>query len=218
MIPLDLLRDGSFRVSVVASLSCFVGQGAAMVALPFHLQHGLGLDALRAGLLITPWPLTHALVSPLVGRLTGRVRGAWLSASGGALLSVGLASLARRPVDDGALALAPFVAMCGAGFALFQVPNNRNMLLSAPDRRSGAAGGVQGAARLTGQTLGGVVVTLLFTASTSELAPRLALGAAAAMTLFAGLVSVLRASPLDSPAPSQILAPSSRQGEVAGAP
>lgn len=203
MIPLDLLRDGSFRVSVVASLSCFVGQGAAMVSLPFHLQHGLGLDTLHAGLLITPWPLTHALVSPLVGRLTGRVRGAWLSAAGGAMLSLGLAALAHRPTDDSPLALAPFVALCGAGFALFQVPNNRNMLLSAPEHRSGAAGGVQSAARLTGQTLGGVLVTLLFTATSRELAPRIGLGIAAALTLSAGLVSLLRASPRDDAAATQ---------------
>jgi DHA2 family multidrug resistance protein-like MFS transporter len=49
MIPLDLLRDGSFRISVVASVCVFIGQGAAMVSLPFYLQHVLGQDALRTG-------------------------------------------------------------------------------------------------------------------------------------------------------------------------
>ena len=33
LIPLDLLRSRPFRVSVVASVCCFTGQAAAMVAL-----------------------------------------------------------------------------------------------------------------------------------------------------------------------------------------
>ena len=62
-----MLRDSSFRVSVIASICCFSGQSAALVALPFYLQHGLGQDALHTGLLITPWPLTVALVAPIAG-------------------------------------------------------------------------------------------------------------------------------------------------------
>jgi DHA2 family multidrug resistance protein-like MFS transporter len=69
LVPLDLLGDASFRVSVAASVCCFVGQSAALVALPFYLEHGLGLTTLRTGLLITPWPLTVALVAPIAGRL-----------------------------------------------------------------------------------------------------------------------------------------------------
>jgi DHA2 family multidrug resistance protein-like MFS transporter len=193
MIPVDLLRTGSFRVSVFASICCFVGQSAAMVSLPFYLQHGLGQDALRTGLLITPWPLSVALAAPLAGRLAGRVPGAWLCALGGFALALGLAALALWPLQGEPLMLVPFVVLCGAGFGLFQVPNNRNMFLSAPRARSGAAGGVQSTARLTGQTLGSVIMTLLFALTSSALAPRIGLGIAAVLTLAAGLVSVLRA-------------------------
>ena len=41
LIPLDLLRADSFRISVIASVCCFAGQTAGMVALPYFLQHGL---------------------------------------------------------------------------------------------------------------------------------------------------------------------------------
>lgn len=195
MIPLDLLRVGSFRVSVIASVFCFVGQSAAMVSLPFYLQHGLGLDALQTGLLITPWPLTVAVMAPIAGRLVDRVSGGWLCALGGALLGLGLASAALWPLHGQPFMLIPFVVLCGVGFGLFQVPNNRNMLLSAPRGRSGAAGGLQGTARLTGQTLGAVLMTLLFATMSMDVAPRLGLGIAAVMTLLAGLISTLRAAP-----------------------
>lgn len=195
MIPLDLLREGAFRISVIASVCCFVGQSAAMVSLPFYLQHGLGQDALRTGLLITPWPLTVALVAPIAGRLASRVSGALLCALGGALLALGLTAAALWPLQGRPLALMPFLVLCGVGFGLFQVPNNRNMFLSAPRARSGAAGGMQGTARLTGQAIGGVLMTLLFALTSIDLAPRIGLGIAAALTLVAGLVSTLRALP-----------------------
>lgn len=193
MIPLDLLREPPFRLAVLASVCCFVGQSAAMVSLPFHLQHGLGLDALRAGLLITPWPLTVAIVAPIAGRLSDRFSAAVLCAAGGGLLALGLACASLVPPDGGPFVLVPFVVLAGVGFGLFQVPNNRTLLLSAPRERSGAAGGMQGTARLTGQTIGALLVTLLFTTTSIDRAPRLGLALASVLTASAGLVSLLRA-------------------------
>jgi MFS transporter, DHA2 family, multidrug resistance protein len=86
--------------------------------------------------------------------------------------------------------------LCGLGFGLFQVPNNRNMFLSAPRERSGAAGGMQATARLAGQTAGGVVMSLLFAVASVEAAPRIGLGIGAVLTLLAGLMGLLRAKPL----------------------
>lgn len=192
MIPLDLLGDPSFRISAIASVCCFAGQSAAMVSLPFYLQHGLGQDALRTGLLITPWPLSVAIAAPIAGRLAERVSGGTLCALGGGLLALGLAAAALWPLRGQPLALIPLLVLCGTGFGLFQVPNNRNLFLSAPRARSGAAGGIQGTARLTGQTMGAVIMTVLFTFTSFDEAPRIGLKIAALLTLVAGLVSVLR--------------------------
>jgi len=78
-------------------------------------------------------------------------------------------------------------------FGLFNVPNNRTMFLTAPRERSGAAGGLQGVARLTGQTLGAVAMTLLFEVSPLGEAPRIGLMLGALLTLVAGVISMLRA-------------------------
>jgi DHA2 family multidrug resistance protein-like MFS transporter len=195
LIPLDLLRSHSFRVSVMASVCCFAGQTLGMVALPFYLQHGLGQSTFMTGLYITPWPLSVAAIAPITGRLSDRVPGAWLCALGGAALAVGLAGLSLWPSRAGPAPLMPFIVLCGLGFGLFQAPNNRNMLLSAPRERSGAAGGMQGTARLAGQTMGAVMMTLLFTLTSLEAAPRIGLAIGAALSLAAGLVSTLRARP-----------------------
>ncbi len=192
LIPLDLLRAASFRTSVIASVACFAGVTMGLLALPFFLQHSLGQDTLMTGLYMTPWPLMVAIVAPLAGRLTDRVSTAWLCAAGGVCLSVGLAATSLWPLQGRPLALVLLTTLCGLGFGLFQVPNNRNMLLSAPRERSGAAGGMQATARLAGQTAGGIVMSLFFTIASVDAAPRIGLGIGALLTLAAGLVSTLR--------------------------
>jgi DHA2 family multidrug resistance protein-like MFS transporter len=192
LIPLDLLRAFPFRISVIASVCCFAGQAASMVALPFYLQHQLGQDTFRTGLYMTPWPLTVAVAGPVAGRLANRISTAWLCAVGGMVLAVGLAAACVWPLNNRPLPLVPLMMLCGLGFGMFQVPNNRNMLLAAPRARSGAAGGMQGTARLAGQTAGAVLMTLLFTLTSTAIAPRVGLGVSAVLALAAGGVSVLR--------------------------
>jgi len=191
LIPLDLLRVSPFRISVIASACCFAGQTAALVALPFYLQHGLKQNTVMTGLYLTSWPLTVALAAPIAGRLANHVATAWLCAAGGACLTIGLAAAAMWPLHDGPLPLVAFTMLCGLGFGLFNVPNNRNMFLAAPSERSGAAGGMQGAARLVGQTAGAVIMTLLFTLTSVETAPRIGLGIGSVLTLVAAFVSLL---------------------------
>lgn len=191
LIPLDLLRVSPFRISVIASACCFAGQTAALVALPFYLQHGLKQNTVMTGLYLTSWPLTVALAAPIAGRLANHVATAWLCAAGGACLTIGLAAAAMWPLHDGPLPLVAFTMLCGLGFGLFNVPNNRNMFLAAPSERSGAAGGMQGTARLVGQTAGAVIMTLLFTLTSVETAPRIGLGIGSVLTLVAAFVSLL---------------------------
>jgi DHA2 family multidrug resistance protein-like MFS transporter len=116
-----------------------------------------------------------------------------LCAAGGLSLGLGLVSAALWPLGDDVRPMLLFAAVCGLGFGLFQTPNNRNMFLSAPLERSAASGGLQGAARLTGQTAGDVLMTLLFTRTSMGTAPRLGLGIGGALALLAGLVSLSRA-------------------------
>ncbi len=193
LIPLDLLRNASFGISVIASVLCFSGVAAGLVALPFHLQQVLGLNAWKTGLFLTPWPLTVALTAPLAGRAAKSVSTARLCAAGGVLLATGLVLASIwRPHGQPAV-LMTFTALSGLGFGLFNVPNNRNLFLSAPRERSGAAGGMQGTARLTGQATGALIMTLLFAARPVESAAQMGLWIGAALTLAGGVVSTLRA-------------------------
>lgn len=199
LLPLDLLRVPVIGLAVAASVCNFAGQMVAFVALPFLLQHDLGRDQVETGLLITPWAIAVALMAPLAGQLSDRFSTATLCAIGGALTATGLALLAAMPHAVGIAGFAALVALAGLGFGLFQTPNNRAMLGAAPRARSGGAGGLQGTARLSGQTLGSTVVGLTFLAA-PEVAPIAALALGACFALAGGAVSLVRRLRTDPPA------------------
>jgi DHA2 family multidrug resistance protein-like MFS transporter len=192
LIPLDLLRARSFRLSVIASVCCFIGQMAGIIALAFYLQHELGRSAFEAGLYLTCWPLTVALAAPLSGRLSDRFSTDLLCVVGGICLAAGLGLAAFWPLHGNLIPLVLFMVLSGLGFGFFQTPNNRNMLLSAPKERSGAAGGMQGMARLSGQTAGSVLLLVLFGLMSTEAAPHLGLAIGAAFAFAAGMISLLK--------------------------
>lgn len=192
LIPIDLLRSASFAVSIIASICCFTGQTAGQVSLPFFVQHELKQTPAAAALYMVVWPLAVAVMAPLAGRLVRHAPMGRICALGAALLATGLVAIALWPSKGDAQLLVPLLAICGAGFGLFQVANNRNMFLSASPERSAAAGGMQGTARLTGQTAGTLLVAQLYVLMPVYAVPQIAIGFGAAFTLTAGLISLFR--------------------------
>ncbi|WP_176082248.1 MFS transporter [Edwardsiella tarda] len=192
LLPIDLMRIPVFALSIATSICSFCAQMLALVSLPFFLQRTLGYGEVATGLLLTPWPLATMIVAPIAGRLVERVNAGVLGCLGMALTGVGLLSLAWLPTqpDDAALILR--MALCGAGFGLFQSPNNHTMIASAPRQRSGGASGMLGTARLFGQTLGAALVALMFNWLGDDRGTHGALLLGAACALAAAAVSLLR--------------------------
>ncbi len=162
MIPLDLLRIPTFTLSIAASVGAFSAYMLAFVSLPFYFEAVLGRSTVETGLLMTPWPVALGLIAPIAGRLSDRVPAAVLGTLGMALLATALLFLARLPGDASTLDILWRMALGGLGFGLFQTPNNRTMLTSAPKVRAGAAGGMMAAARLTGMTAGAALAAGVF--------------------------------------------------------
>jgi DHA2 family multidrug resistance protein-like MFS transporter len=140
-----------------------MAQMLAYVALPFYLQAALGRSQVETGLLMTPWPLATAVAAPIAGRLADRYPAGALGGIGLACFATGLLLLALLPAHPGNADIAWRMAVCGFGFGLFQAPNNRAILGSAPRERSGGASGMLGTARLLGQTAGAALMALMFT-------------------------------------------------------
>jgi DHA2 family multidrug resistance protein-like MFS transporter len=161
LLPVDLLRIPMFALSVSTSFFSFLAQTLAFIALPFHLQ-AIGYSVVDTGLLMTPWPIATAIFAPISGKLSDRYPAGLLGLLGLAAFAAGLAALAilsdRTSMGD----VAWRMAIAGAGFGLYQSPNNRTIQASAPRSRSGGASGMQAMARLLGQTVGAALTALIF--------------------------------------------------------
>lgn len=191
LLPVDLLRIPMFALSIATSVCSFAAQMLAYVSIPFYFQHLLGRSDVATGLLMTPWPLAAAVAAPIAGRLADRYPAGMLGALGLATFAVGLVLLALLPAAAGDADIVWRMALCGAGFGLFQSPNNRAIITSAPRERSGGASGMLGTARLLGQTMGAALVALMFSLFGGN-ATVWALGLAAGIALLAAAVSYSR--------------------------
>jgi DHA2 family multidrug resistance protein-like MFS transporter len=191
MLPIDLFRIEAFRLSVVASITSFVAQMLMMVSLPFFLSRALGFNAVETGLLMTPWPVATAIVAPVSARLTERYSAAKISGLGSLIFALGLVSLAFLPAQPAIWDIILRQVVCGLGFGLFQSPNNKVLVTSAPRHRSGGASGVQSTARVLGQSAGAALAAIIFSLTSGySLGPTV--GLAAAFALAAAVLSIWR--------------------------
>ena len=198
MLAIDLFERPIFALATVAALCAFVGQGLAFVVLPFYFVDGLGLSQVRAGLLLTPWPIAAGAMSHIAGRMADRHSLRILGTVGMTLMSVGLLLLAFAPAHPTTFQIVWRAALGGAGFGFFGAPNNRAMVASAPRQRSGGAGGIGTMSRLLGQSMGIAAVAVIFDVTAKGGVTlhsiRLALICGACFTVLAGLVTSFRLS------------------------
>lgn len=189
ILPVDLFHMPMFSLSAVTAVGAFAAQGVAFVALPFYFEHALGRDPIETGFLMTAWPAMVALLAPFAGRLSDRYAPGLLCGIGLSVLSAGMVSLFMLDGQSSTQTIVWRMALCGLGFGLFQSPNLKAIMSSAPVHRSGGASGVIGMARLLGQTTGAASVALCFGligglgAHTALLVGAVAAGLAAASSL-----------------------------------
>jgi DHA2 family multidrug resistance protein-like MFS transporter len=200
MLPVDLFKAPLFALSVATSVCSYAAQTMMYLAIPFYFAVAGGMSQTHIGLLITPWPAVVMIVAPIAGRLSDRYPAGLLGGIGLAVLCGGLLSMLTLPPDPPAIDVIWRMLVSGAGFGFFQSPNNRALIGGAPRSRSGAASGVISTARLTGQTIGGVLVAIVFDLLHGDIAA----GAHVALIVgatFAGVACVISFLRLTQPRP-----------------
>lgn len=162
MLPIDLFKIRLYRLSISTYTFSFIAQSIAMVSLPFLFFSVMGLNEMKTGLLMTPWPIATMITSPIAARLAEKYKPSLVAASGMIIFVLGLGGIIGSANAGPEYVNIGCMALRGTGFGLFQTPNNIVMVQSSPVSRTGAAGGMQATSRLIGQTLGATIVTLIF--------------------------------------------------------
>jgi MFS family permease len=154
MIDLALFRIRPFAAGLASVVVAFSGLFTATFLLPFLLEQGSGFSPIEAGLLLTPVPITMALVAPFSGAASDRFGPRALASGGLAIEALGLLALTQLPVNFSLPDLVWRLVLLGLGQGLFMSPNSSAVLGSVPRPRVGTASGTLAQMRVTGQALG----------------------------------------------------------------
>src|SRR2546421_4613695 len=95
VIDFALLRNRVFLSANISLILNFLALFAVSFMLPFYLEELRGFSTEQAGLLLTPLPLTIAVVAPFSGMLADRIGSRWLAAGGLTIACIGLVLISQ---------------------------------------------------------------------------------------------------------------------------
>ncbi len=151
IIDLTLLRGRVFLSANASLILSFLALFAVSFMLPFYLEELRGFSTEQAGLLLTPLPLTIAVLAPFSGMLADRIGTRWLAAGGLAIACLGLVLISQLNAQSSVWDIIWRLVVTGAGQALFQSPNNSALLGAAPRGQQGSASGFLATGRVVGK-------------------------------------------------------------------
>jgi EmrB/QacA subfamily drug resistance transporter len=155
-------RNRVFAFSCFASFIIYTAVFANIVLVSLYLQYLKGLSATMTGSIMMVQPLTMAVFSPFVGRLSDKVEPRIIASVGMVITACGLLMLGLMNMHSAISTLIAALIITGFGFSLFSSPN-ANAIMSAVDKQYyGSATGSLATMRILGQMTSMVVVTLVF--------------------------------------------------------
>src|SRR6266702_1381748 len=153
IIDFSLLKRRVFLSANISLILSFLALFAVSFMLPFYLVELRNFTTEQAGLLLTPLPLTIALIAPISGSLADRFGTRWLAAGGLSVACIGLVLISQLDAHSSVWDIVWRLVVTGMGQAIFQSPNNSALMGAAPKGHQGSASGFLTTDRVVGQSL-----------------------------------------------------------------
>ena len=146
-VPYPLLDLGLFknRDFVFGSAAAFFAICVFMglyFLMPFYLEMVLGLDMSRAGVILMVAPLAMMVSAPLSGKLSDTIGSRFLCSLGMVFAAVGMFASLFLSQNTKPVFIIPIMCLLGLSMGMFMPPNNKLIMINAPDDKQGVAGGV----------------------------------------------------------------------------
>lgn len=167
-LSLTILRDSRLTASLAMSTLVSTVMMATLVVGPFYLSHGLGLQAVTVGLVMSVGPVVAALTGVPAGRLADHFGAPRTTRAGLLLMAMGSFALAMMPAAFGVPGYIAPVVLITAGYALFQTSNNTVVMTDVAASRASQTGVVSGMLNLSrnlGLIAGASVMGAVFVAT-----------------------------------------------------
>jgi EmrB/QacA subfamily drug resistance transporter len=165
LLDLALFRERTFSAGLATQLGLASVQASFFVYLALYLQEGRGLNPLEAGLVFTILAVAYVFTSGPAPALAARY-GPAVIAAGGVALAGGLITLAvpigHLGTGGSLLALAPGLALVGAGIGLCFTPIQQTVLGDIGAARAGAASGMLATTQQLGFAFGVAITGIVY--------------------------------------------------------
>lgn len=137
-------------VAVLGFTSLFTNS----VLLPFYLTDIMGMDPIKIGMLILPFPITLAIASAVSGALCAKWPARIITTAGFVFLLISTLMFAFIGDSPSISYIILAQLIMGAGSGTFQVPNNNTVISAAPKEKLGVVASVNALSRNVGMILG----------------------------------------------------------------
>ncbi|MBO0901620.1 DHA2 family efflux MFS transporter permease subunit [Cellulomonas sp. zg-ZUI222] len=182
LLPLRLFAHRNFSLANVAGAAVSFAMTGIFFPFTLYLQQVLGLSPLHAALVGLPGSLISGVVAPFAGRLSDRVAGKWVVATGFSVLAVSIGILATQVQPDVEVwrLVVPMLGF-GVGTGLVFSPLGNLATTGLDQRTAGAGAGAFNTNRQVGGVIGSAVVVALLTSRLAVTMPAAARDAAAGL-------------------------------------
>ncbi len=163
VLNLNLFRHNRvFAFSNVATLLNYMATSCVSFLLVLYLQYIKGFKPFEAGLVLLVQPVIMAIVAPLAGRLSDKIKPQIVSTTGMVLTTAGLAMFSLLNNNTTIIYIILCQVVIGIGFGAFASPNTNAIVSSVEKKYYGVSSAVIGTMRTVGQMLSQGMITLLF--------------------------------------------------------
>ena len=163
LFPLSLARHRGFTAATSIAVLAFAILAGFLFASSLYWQQVRHASALGTGLALLPATVAIAVVSPITGRLIGRLGGRTLLIAAGLALTAAAVLLIAAASGRAYLPYAAGYIALGIGFGLVNPPITNTAVNGLPARQAGVASALATTSRQIGNTLGVAVLASVAT-------------------------------------------------------
>jgi MFS transporter, DHA2 family, multidrug resistance protein len=153
-VNVRLFKDPLFASGTLIGAVMFAILLASMFLLPVFMQELLGFSAMQSGLALMPRTLVMMAVTPIVGRLYGKVSPRLLIGLGIVFVALGAFDVSHVTLQTTARGIVDAILIQGVGFSLLFVPLTTAALSQVPRTRLADATGLNSLLRQVGASMG----------------------------------------------------------------
>ncbi|MBI0581941.1 MAG: MFS transporter [Methanomassiliicoccales archaeon] len=163
LLDLTIFKVRRFSLLVLSMVAFFISMNMVTILGPFYFEGVMVYDPVMVGLIFMILPAITMFGSPLVGRLYDRKRMFPYTTLAHLIRAAAFFTMAYGFMGANIpLVLVAFVLM-GIGTCLFQTPNNAEMMMALPIKKSGQASSIQATTRNLSLAVGVSLATILMT-------------------------------------------------------